>query len=191
MNFVGTATLMTPRLLLRKFCIEDVDAMYCNWASDPNVTQYLTWDYHKNQHETEQVVTSWMSRYNNPDFYLWCIEYRPEQKPIGSIGIVTFDVEKENARIGYCLSSHYWNKGIMSEALATVVRFLFCTVGFRTIMAYHHPLNIASGKVMAHVGMKPLPVQADNNAYGYAIHQHDYVSQLNKGLNHDCSKQRH
>ena len=36
----GTQLLETPRLILRKFAMNDAQAMYENWASDPEVTKY-------------------------------------------------------------------------------------------------------------------------------------------------------
>ncbi len=38
MNHLGTKQLETPRLILRRFTTEDAQAMYENWASDPEVT---------------------------------------------------------------------------------------------------------------------------------------------------------
>lgn len=39
----GTQTIETPRLILRKAQMEDAQPMFDNWASDPEVTKYLTW----------------------------------------------------------------------------------------------------------------------------------------------------
>ena len=39
----GTQTLETARLILRKANREDAQPMFCNWASDPEVTKFLTW----------------------------------------------------------------------------------------------------------------------------------------------------
>ena len=41
-NHCGTYTIETKRLLLRKFMVEDADAMFQNWASDKEVTKFLT-----------------------------------------------------------------------------------------------------------------------------------------------------
>ena len=43
MRHLGTQTLHTPRLTLRPFSREDGAAMYRNWASDPEVTRFLSW----------------------------------------------------------------------------------------------------------------------------------------------------
>ena len=42
----GTRTIETDRLILRRFTVEDAPAMYSNWASDPEVTRFLTWQPH-------------------------------------------------------------------------------------------------------------------------------------------------
>ena len=46
MKHCGTQTLETERLILRRFTVRDADAMYTNWAADPEVTRYLTWPAH-------------------------------------------------------------------------------------------------------------------------------------------------
>ena len=35
----GTVTLTTPRLILRRFTVDDAQAMYDNWATDEKVTR--------------------------------------------------------------------------------------------------------------------------------------------------------
>ena len=42
MNHCGTRQLDTERLVLRRFVTEDAEAMFRNWASEPEVTKYLT-----------------------------------------------------------------------------------------------------------------------------------------------------
>ena len=42
MKHCGTQSIETERLVLRRFSIDDAEAMYINWASDPEVTKYLT-----------------------------------------------------------------------------------------------------------------------------------------------------
>ena len=46
MNHLGTVVLETTRLILRRFTIEDAEGMYRNWASEDEVTKFLTWPTH-------------------------------------------------------------------------------------------------------------------------------------------------
>ncbi len=39
----GSITIETPRLILRKFTLNDVDTSFKNWTSDDKVTEFLRW----------------------------------------------------------------------------------------------------------------------------------------------------
>ena len=84
----GTQLLETPRLILRKFTMDDAQAMYENWASDPEVTKFLTWPPHGSLEVTEQVLKSWVDGYAQDDFYQWAIVLKELGEPIGTISVV-------------------------------------------------------------------------------------------------------
>ena len=154
MNHKGTVTLETERLILRRFKIDDAENMYNNWASNDNVTKFLTWKSHSSVDETKYVLNMWIESYNSPDSYQWCIELKENSQPIGSIGIVKMNEETSDAVIGYCISEDYWRKGITTEALKRVMKYLFEDIGFNRITSYHDSNNPNSGKVMAKSGLK-------------------------------------
>ena len=56
MKHCGTQIIETGRLILRPFAMEDAPAMYRNWASDPEVTKYLTWPAHANAELTGMLL---------------------------------------------------------------------------------------------------------------------------------------
>lgn len=62
MHHKGTALLTTKRLVLRKFKIEDAENMYHNWASDPEVTRYLTWPAHSSVEVTKMILNEWITQ---------------------------------------------------------------------------------------------------------------------------------
>ena len=43
MKHYGTKRLETKRLILRRLAASDAEAMFRNWASDPEVTRFLSW----------------------------------------------------------------------------------------------------------------------------------------------------
>ena len=47
MKHLGTQMLESRRLVLRPFRPSDAQAMYDNWASDPEVTKFLSWPTYK------------------------------------------------------------------------------------------------------------------------------------------------
>ena len=73
MKHLGTQTLETERLILRRFTPEDAEAMFRNWASDSEVTKYLTWPAHASVDVSRDVLNSWIENYAKPDYYNWTI----------------------------------------------------------------------------------------------------------------------
>lgn len=89
MKHCGTQRLETDRLILRRFVIEDAAAMYQNWASDDEVTKYLTWPTHTNLEVSQSVIKDWINSYAEETFYQWAIVLKElGEKPIGSISVV-------------------------------------------------------------------------------------------------------
>lgn len=69
----GTQRLETERLILRRFVSEDAGAMYKNWASDDEVTKYLTWPTHPNIDVSKFVTEDWVKSYSDEKYYQWAI----------------------------------------------------------------------------------------------------------------------
>ncbi len=55
MNHCGTQRLETKRLVLRRLAVSDAEAMFRNWASDPEVTRFLTWPTHTDVNVTVYI----------------------------------------------------------------------------------------------------------------------------------------
>jgi [ribosomal protein S5]-alanine N-acetyltransferase len=183
MKHQGTQRLETGRLILRQFKIEDADAVYNNWASDPEVTRYLTWPSHTTVDITKNVLMDWTGQYSKDDYYQWAIVLKENgDKPIGSIAVVRKDDNVEMVHIGYCIGKKWWHKGITSEALTALIKFFFEEAGMNRIEARHDPRNHNSGKVMAKCGLKYEGThrESDRNNQGrcdsvmYAILAKDY-----------------
>lgn len=154
MKHCGTRQLETERLILRRFVKEDADAMYRNWASDDEVTKYLTWPTHSNVKISQMVINDWVNSYSDKSFYQWAVVWKEKGEPIGSISVVEIKEDTSTVHIGYCIGKEWWHKGITSEALTAVMDFLFKEAEVNRIEARHDPRNPNSGKVMKKCGMK-------------------------------------
>ena len=150
----GTQTIETSRLILRRARREDAEPMFRNWASDAEVTKYLTWPTYEKVETAHQILDLWASEYEKPNYYQWMIVLKELGEPIGSISVVRQNDRVEGAEIGYCIGSHWWHKGIMTEALNAVIEYLFTEVGMNRVAARHDPNNPHSGGVMRKCGMK-------------------------------------
>ena len=168
MKHLGSKTLETERLILRRFTLEDAPAMYRNWASDPQVTTYMTWPTHPDEETSRAVLRDWVSHENEPDYYAWAIVPRQLGEPIGSIAVVSHNDDLQLVHIGYCIGRRWWRQGYTSEALMEIIRFFFEEVGVNRVESRHDPNNPNSGRVMAHCGMtrEETMRQADRNNQG-------------------------
>ena len=150
----GTQTIETSRLILRRAIREDAEPMFRNWASDPEVTKFLTWQPHECIDVTQKILESWLAEYEKNHYYQWMIVLKEIGEPIGSISVVRQNDRVEEAEIGYCIGGQWWHRGIMTEALTAVIEYLFTEVGMNRIAARHDSNNPHSGGVMRKCGMK-------------------------------------
>ena len=164
----GTQTIETSRLILRRAVLEDAEPMFRNWASDPDVTKYLTWPAHSNITVSETVLKSWLQEYEKESYYQWMIVLKERGEPIGSISVVNQRDDIAEAEIGYCIGKRWWHQGIMTEALGAVMDYLFDEVGMNRIEAKHDINNPNSGAVMKKCGMfyEGTARQSDRNNQG-------------------------
>lgn len=155
MKHIGTQRIETDRLILRRFVSGDAAAMYNNWASDSEVTRFLTWPTHPSVEVSKFVTEDWVNSYSADDYYQWAIVLKENgDEPIGSISAVHMNEDISMVHIGYCIGRAWWHRGITSEAMKAVMDFFFDEVGANRIESRHDPRNLNSGKVMEKCGMK-------------------------------------
>lgn len=127
--------------------------MYRNWASDSEVTKYLTWPTDAHVGISEMVLSDWLSHYNEPNYYQWAIVLKDLGEPIGSIAAVQVNDSAQWVEIGYCIGRNWWRQGVVTEALKALIAFFFEEVNAGRIQARHDPRNANSGAVMSKCGM--------------------------------------
>lgn len=149
----GTLTLETDRLILRRYRLEDASDMYHNWASDSDVTRFLSWAPHENIEITKEVIEIWINQYQYDNIYNWGIELKANGALIGGISVVSLSETDFSCEIGYCIGKQFWRNGITTEAFLAIIPFLFEHVGMNRISANHDTKNIASGRVMQKAGL--------------------------------------
>ncbi len=103
----GSITIETPRLILRKFTLNDVDTSFKNWTSDDKVTEFLRWQTHKDIKVTKSVIKKWIKDYKKPDFYQWVIVLKEINQPIGTISGFGLCEKKNKVHIGYCIGAQW------------------------------------------------------------------------------------
>lgn len=153
MHTVGTQAIETERLLLRRARLDDAGAMFRNWASDPEVTTYLTWPAYRDEAGVRQYLEGMLAGYQDSAYFDWLIELKERGEAIGSIGFVRYDEAVDALEVGYVIGRNWWGRGLAAEALRAVIDFGFRELGVNRIMAQHDALNPNSGRVMQKCGM--------------------------------------
>lgn len=154
LNHKGTQRLETERLILRRYAVEDAQAMYDNWASDPEVARYLTWDPHPSPDATRMLLELWVKDYEKPENYNWVLETKATGEIIGCCSVVRIDESIDECELGWCLTRRLWGQGYMPEAAGAILDFLFDEVGANRVSAKHDVENPKSGRVMQKIGMR-------------------------------------
>ena len=139
----------TERLILRHFKEDDAEEMFLNWAQDPEVTKYMTWNPHQSIDETKYIINRWIKEYEVPNTIRFAIALKSSGELIGGIDVV--EMIDNKPVIGYCLSKKYWNQGIMTEACTALIRHIF-SLGYKEILISAVDKNIGSNRVIQKCG---------------------------------------
>lgn len=143
--------LETQRLRLRKPRLADAEVIFREYASDPEVTRYVSWRAHRNAAETREYVRTCLAGWDARKVFHWVIERKNDRC---LMGMITARVDDHKWEMGYVLARANWGKGYMTEALKGIIdSALGCSEVFR-VWAVCDVDNVASARVMEKAGMK-------------------------------------
>ena len=180
---IGTKMIETERLILRRYMVSDAEDMYRNWTGDPEVTKFMPWPRHESAEVTGEILTEWVSYYDDGNTYNWGITLKGADHVISNIAVVERDERTCTYEIGYCLGKEFWGRGIMPEALRAVIAYLFeGEKDLNRIIATHDIRNEKSGRVMQKAGMHFDGVLRASKRNKLGIHDTAYYSVLRSDL---------
>lgn len=154
MEHKGAICLETDRLILRPFKIEDAEEFFNNWASDDEVTKYLTWPTHSSVEMSRSYMEFCINGYNEKNVYQWGMELKNSHELIGNISVVKIIDEIDSVELGWVIGRKWWGNGYTAEAAERLLEFFFTEVSVNRICAGHDIDNPNSGHVMQKIGMK-------------------------------------
>jgi len=145
--FSDTSAIVTERLILRKIRCSDARDMF-EYACDPDVTRYLTWEPHSDVEYTKRYLGTVERAYKKHTFFDWAVVLKATNKMIGTCGFTSFDYEKESCEVGYVINPRYRGYELMPEAVNAVIEFAFDKLGAKSVTARFMKGNDASLRVM-------------------------------------------
>lgn len=144
-------TVETERLILRPIQLDDDKDMY-EYCSDDDVIKYLWFEKHDSIEFSRYVIEKlFLNRVDVGIPEAYAIVIKESNKMIGTIDVnqVHFN---EVGVIGYVIHKDYWGKGIVSEALETLIPILFYHCGFYRLEINHCADNVGSARVIEKAG---------------------------------------
>lgn len=142
--------LETHRLILRPLQQNDLDDLY-EYAQDPAVYQMGMWQPYASLDNCQKHLTHLMKLYEK-GLKWWAMEHKADGKMIGRCEISDVDMEDKKAEIGYALNQSYWRRGLMHEALNSVLSYAFTTLQLNRIYAVTLTNNDAPYRLLERIG---------------------------------------
>ena len=142
--------LETARLLLRKPRVSDVEAIFRRYASDPEVTRYMSWSAHRTIADTHAFLA-----WSDADWARWpagsyiAFARDDQDRLLGGTGL-SFQ-SPDLAATGYVFARDAWGHGYATESLKAMVD-LARIFGVRRLETVCHVDHRASAHVMEKCG---------------------------------------
>lgn len=143
-------TLETSRLLLRPTRMEDAEAIYLGYASDPEVSRFMIWSTHTDIQQTKTFLRYCEKNWISGRELTWVLELKDGAT---CLGVISCRVRVPKAEIGYVMNKSYWNRGLMTEALERVSTWAMAQSKVHRVWATCSVKNHASRRVLEKVGM--------------------------------------
>lgn len=148
--------LHSDRLLIRRIDIDDLPALY-RLYSDPEVMAFASDPAFSSPALMACFFASVEAGYQSGEYYEFSVVL-PEVGPIGTCSLHSFDHERREAQIGYLLARSYWRRGLMSEAVALLLKWAAAAMELEAVTAEVDVGNEASRALLYKLGFEP-PVE--------------------------------
>jgi ribosomal-protein-alanine N-acetyltransferase len=139
----------TKRLVLRIPAMSDAEAIFSRYASDPEVTKYLSWPRHQSLEDTHAFLQFSESEWSRWPAGAYLVESRTDQRLLGSTGM---GFESMSVAVtGYVLAKDSWGRGYATEAPMAVIN-IAQALNVLHLYALCHPDQAASIRVLDKCG---------------------------------------
>jgi ribosomal-protein-alanine N-acetyltransferase len=142
--------IKTERLLLRKIKESDYDIILF-LRSDKIVNKFIDRPENrktKNKTDAIKFIKEISENVKNNKSISWGITLKNNPKIVGTICLWNFSNDRKIAEIGYDLNPAFQRKGIMDEALKSVIDFGFTKLNLYKIEAFTHKANESSIRLL-------------------------------------------
>lgn len=152
LTHIGTNTIETKRLVLRRFAYTDDDAMLKNWIADERIQALYSEPVYTTKKEVKELLDKYISSYEKNDYYRWAIIEKNANECIGQIAYFLVDSKNHFAEIEYCVGSDFQCRGYATEAAKEVIAYGFNNINLHKVQICTKTINKASKRVIEKCG---------------------------------------
>ncbi|MPW24220.1 GNAT family N-acetyltransferase [Alkalibaculum sp. M08DMB] len=144
----------TDRLILRPLGTQDFEAFYSYSSVSENMTYMIFGPYTpESARGFLEICEKWWKD-QPPKIYEFAVMLKESDKMIGNCGLYLDGESRNTGMLGWCTHRDYWNHGYATEFVEALLKFGFEELKLHRIHAECNADNIASARVMEHVGMR-------------------------------------
>lgn len=146
------AGFATARLTARIPRLDDGPAVFAAYASDPEVTRFLSWRAYERVEPLNAFLRDRIADWERgAGQFAWLLCLKGTDTPIGSIGLALEPGGK--VVFGYVLARKFWGHGFAAEALSHLVDWALAQPGIYRASAFCDVANPPSARVMEKAGL--------------------------------------
>ena len=150
--FDSFPVLESERLIFRKFdVLQDADLIY-NLRTNQLVMRFLDNSNHKSIKESQDFIKKNLNNYKTKSCISWVIVEKSTNQTIGDFSFFNINKTQSRTEVGYSLLPEFWNKGLMTETLKTLISFGFTNLKLHRLEADINPLNTNSKLLLKKIG---------------------------------------
>jgi ribosomal-protein-alanine N-acetyltransferase len=159
-QFSPFPVLVTENLLLRQLAISDAPEIL-ELRSNEQVNRYVDRNKATSLEDALSFIDLINNNISNNAAIYWGLQLKNNLRLIGTICLWNLSVLECSAEIGYELLPDFQGRGLMQQAMASVIEYGFTMMHLQTIEAFTLKENLASIKILERNGFV-----VDMKAYG-------------------------
>jgi [ribosomal protein S5]-alanine N-acetyltransferase len=147
------ASMETDRLHLRRARPGDEISLFEEYCGNDASSKFLQRGIHASVDQTRRMLEKWCNNKwddDSPEF-AWVISHRKVDLAIGML-LVAF--QERTCEIHFGIGHRFWKRGLMTEAMKSVIYFLESIKCFDKIVAFCDVENFGAQGVLAKLGFK-------------------------------------
>ena len=143
----------TERLLLRPFAPGDAEAAFQSFG-DPAVMRFISGGPDTSVAATHERLLKYARHQEEHGFSKWAVVCKESGQLVGDSGLMWLP-DSSDVELGYRFRRNCWGRGYATEAARAWLHSAFEYTALHSVIAFTHPDNRFSIRVMEKLGMIP------------------------------------